>query len=183
MPWWPTRSSPYATARAMIGVKPGDRVLVIGAGNGELAAQLALVTGLNGRTLVVDVAPEAAQHVDRAAARAGALVEFNVAPTAILPLDPATFDIVTVNRPLARIPDRDRSATIAEAVRVLRPGGRVLVLEHAERRGLFGARPPAGPALSGDAVRELLTAAGLRAARVLANAEGRVYVEAIKARV
>ena len=80
----------------MTGVKPADSVLVVGASDGGLAADVALVTGLNGRTVVVDSAAVSQAGVDAAAAKVGALVEFLVAPATALPLDPEGFDVVIV---------------------------------------------------------------------------------------
>jgi hypothetical protein len=40
--------SPYHTAVAMVGARAGDRVLMIGADDADLAAHVALVTGLSG---------------------------------------------------------------------------------------------------------------------------------------
>ena len=46
-------ASPYQTSLAMIGAKAGSTVIVVGASEPALAAEVALVTGLNGRTLAV----------------------------------------------------------------------------------------------------------------------------------
>src|SRR5688572_13599827 len=86
-------AAPHATAIAMIGAKPGQSVVVLGA-DGPLAAAIGLVTGLNGRTVVVDRAEDAAARVQTAADDAGALVEFvNAAPDATT-CDDSGFDIV-----------------------------------------------------------------------------------------
>src|SRR5262245_38036510 len=127
----------------MIGAKAGQHVALLGAGDGGLAATVALVTGLNGQTRVVDPTPEAAKRVADAAANAGAYVEFEQAPLAMLPLDTESFDIAVVHRAL---PAGDASPVLSEAApilseaaRVVREGGRVLVIGDAPRPGVFGA--------------------------------------------
>ena len=164
----------------MIGAKPGQHVVVFGVGDGGLAAAVALVTGLNGRTLVADSSADAIQRVDGAAAKAGALVESINGPLTTLPLESGTFDIAVLHHTMTAA---DPSAMIAEAARVLRDGGRLLVIEGEGRPGMLGRfRRPPGPSLSGDAVRDLLEASGLRAARVLGESDGFVYVEGVKPR-
>ena len=163
----------------MIGAKAGGRVLVIGAANAALVAELALVTGLNGRTLVVDRSTQLREQVKAAAARAGALVDDEDAPPTMLPLDADTFDVVVIQQTLAAAPDR--TPIVAEAARVLRVGGRVIVIEGAPRAGVFGAiARSAAPKADSKTLLATMTAAGLKAVRVLSESEGVMYLEGTK---
>ena len=158
----------------MIGAKPGQSVVVLGA-DGPLAAAIGLVTGLNGRTVVVDRAEDAAARVQTAADDAGALVEFvNAAPDATT-CDDSGFDIVVVRTGLASRDADARARVAAEAMRLTRTGGRVVVIEGAKRASLFGGR---GDRLDSDQIQTLLTSAGWRAVRQLADVDNVVYVEA-----
>jgi len=174
--------SPHQTALAMVGIKPGKTAVVVGAGDGALAAELALITGLNGRTVVIDARETARSTVEMAARKAGALVEFETGDPTRLPVDTSAADVAVLNRLLG--PSGDRTAVASEAVRIIRPGGRVIVLEGERRRGFLARLSrPQGPApLQGALVCELLRQAGLRAVRVLADADGVTYVEGAKAR-
>lgn len=174
--------SPHQTALAMVGVKPGKTAVVVGAGDGALAAELALITGLNGRTVVIDAREAARGTVEAAAGRAGALVEFEPGQPTRLPVDAGAADVAVLNRLLGGA--ADRAAVASEAVRVIRPGGRIIVLEGEPRRGLMArlSRPQGPPPLQGAVVCDLLRQAGLRAVRVLADADGVTYVEGVKAR-
>jgi ubiquinone/menaquinone biosynthesis C-methylase UbiE len=172
--------SPHDTALAMVGVRAGDRVLVLGSADADLAAHIALVTGLNGSTTVADAAAGAAARVDAAAARAGALVEFANAAAGAVPFEPGTFDVAVIDRLLAPLSDADRAACATEALRVVRPGGRVIVIEPGTPTGWF--RAGARPALSADQVGALLDKAGARRSRLLADANGRLFVEGLKGR-
>src|SRR6187549_2737077 len=124
MRWLKKGPSPHQTALAMVGAKPAGQVVVIGAADGALAAELALVTGLNGRTLVVDRAEDAKTRIDVAAARAGALVDHERAPATMLPLDTGTFDVAVINNVLDDAPSA-ANQIVGEATRVVRAGGRV----------------------------------------------------------
>jgi ubiquinone/menaquinone biosynthesis C-methylase UbiE len=170
-------------ALSMIGAKPGDRVLVVTAGDGTLAAQLGLVTGLNGRTLIVDTESISGEKTAAAAADAGALVDFSVAPIAAIPESDASFDIVVFNHTLGPLPEWERGRACAEALRVLRPAGRLMAIERMPRPGLFGlVSHVTGPAASGADVVDVAQRTGFKAARILGESEGLVFVEATKAR-
>lgn len=181
MKWLRRGPSPYQTALAMVGARAGDRVLVVGAGDATLAAELALVTGLNGETRVADHAARADRRVEAAARRAGALVEFTQAPPAALPVDTGSVDISVLNRCLTRPDVPDRAGALAEAFRALRPGGRLIVIEGPEHTGPLGLKR-GGPAPATGDVLALIEGAGGRAGRLLAEAEGVAYFEALKPR-
>jgi len=178
--WFKAGPPPYQTALAMVGAKPGDRVLVVGADDVDLAAAVALVTGLNGRTLVADPAPDAAGRVNAAAAAAGALVDVLQAAPAQLAGGAGEFDVAAVVSPLAPLSEHDRRAAIGAAVGVLRPGGRLVILDGRRQKGLFGGLSKGGARLEPGAALALLAGAGLRAARQLADADGVAFYEARK---
>lgn len=175
MRWFRPGPPPHQTALAMIGAKPGQQVAILGAGDGSLAAAVAGITGLNGRTVVTDPAPDAEARIAAAAAKAGTLVDF--VPSGLAP----GFDVVVVQRFLS--PPNVPAQVLQAAAGLVRPGGRVVVIEGGMTAGWLGlGRRAIAPAIAGETIRDLLSAAGLRAARVLAHSEGTTYVEASKAR-
>jgi ubiquinone/menaquinone biosynthesis C-methylase UbiE len=183
MKWFKEGPSSYQTALAMIGAKAGQRVMVIGLGCGPIAAQLARVAGLNGRVLVVDRDPAAEAAVESAAVKAGALVEFERASSSMLPVDAEAFDIAVLHTELSARSPEDGRLAVAEARRVLRPGGRVIVIEKSSRPGLFGLiqiGPAREPLLRPAVAIDLLKAAGFLAVRLLADSEGTSYFEGRK---
>jgi ubiquinone/menaquinone biosynthesis C-methylase UbiE len=183
MRWFRGAAAPYQLALAMIDAKPGDQVLVAGAGDGGLAAELARTTGLNGQTLVVDPAPGARERVALAAVREGALVEFDAAPFSARERPEASAQLVIFNHALAGWPAWERPNACGEALRVLRPGGRLIVLERARRSGLVALlRAPGEPLLPGEEIVTLASRAGFRAARILSESDGVLFVEAAKPR-
>lgn len=173
-----------STAFAMVGARPGDHVLFLGVpdkADAALAAEVAETTGLNGRTVVVDVGTEARDRTESAATKAGSLVEFEWAPVTMLPMDGGTFDIAVINRQLVHLDGRNRVACCEEAFRVVKPRGRVVVIEGLRRPGLFGLLPTRIPGLPAEESRAALVAAGAGAARQLAEVDGVLYLEALTA--
>ena len=112
---------------AVANLRPGDKVLDLAAGTGDLARAFARQVGDGGLVLHTDI--------NEAMLREGRnrlLDEGLVLPTVIcdaerLPLPDAAFDMVSVAFGLRNMTHKDRA--LAEMARVLRPGGRLLVLE------------------------------------------------------
>jgi ubiquinone/menaquinone biosynthesis C-methylase UbiE len=169
-------------AVAMVGARGGDRVLVVGTGDAAFATELAQVTGLTGEVRVADDAPDAAARIDAAVRKSGSLVELDAAPATALPFDPGAFDIVVINRRFGDVPDAERVRIAAEAVRIAKPGGRIVVIETGPATGLLARFSKPRAVLAPDLIQRVLTDAGCRATRVLAEAGGAVYVEALMAR-
>ena len=168
----------------MVGVKLGDRVLQVGCGSGAMFAALAAKVGLTGRACAVDATAAGVAKGQRAAERAGVLVEIAEAPCRALPHDADTFDIVVLHDVLAPAHEEDRAGALREARRVVRDGGRVLVVETV-RRGIAAllSQPAVDPgyATSGGA-DAALKAAGLVAVRTLTEREGLRFIEGVKPR-
>jgi hypothetical protein len=161
----------------MIGAKPGDRVIVFGADQPEMAADLALATGLNGRLVVRDGDPSAQARTEAAATRAGALVEFDAAVEAV----EGEWDAAVIARPLGSMSVGERTTHVGEAMRILRDGGRVIVIDGTPPgrwpASLFARREPE---LAPADVLAILDAAGARASRLLADVNGMRFYEARK---
>ena len=163
-------------AVSMAGIKLGDRLLVVGCSDALLIAQLATKTGLTGRACAVDDEEATVTRAANIALREGALVETFVSPLGMLPLDAAAFDVAVVRAALGRLPSEHRIGCLTEVRRVLRAGGRCLVIDPA-RRALSAL---VGAGSSDYAPVALLEAAGFKAARVLAEREGLMFAEAVK---
>jgi demethylmenaquinone methyltransferase/2-methoxy-6-polyprenyl-1,4-benzoquinol methylase len=111
-------------ARAL--VRPGDRVVDVGCGTGDLA--LASLSAGAANVLGVDFARPMLTHArTKARARRARGLSLAVADATALPLADASVDVWCSAFVVRNIPDLD--AALAEAFRVLRPGGRLGVLE------------------------------------------------------
>jgi len=169
------KSDNEALAVSMAGIKLGDRLLVVGCSDPLLIAQLASKTGLTGRAHAVDERDAVVANAARVALGEGALVETSVASFGTLSLDAAAFDVAVVRDVLARVAPETRPAVLAEIRRVLRPGGRCLVIDSMPH----GLRALIGTAAASVDHVAVLQAAGFKAARVIAERAGQVFAEAV----
>jgi SAM-dependent methyltransferase len=168
---------------SMCGVKLGDRLLVLGCSDTALIAALATKAGLTGRAVIVDESDEARTRAHAIVEKDGVLVESFTSPFNSLPFEAHAFDVVVMRNVMAVIRADLRLPAVAETTRVLRPGGRCLVINDVRRGGLAslvgihaGDESPA----SGAATVGLLGEVGFRGARTLAEREGLVFVEGVK---
>lgn len=160
----------------MAGVRMGDQLLILGSEAPKVVAQLALKPGLTGRTCLVDDRPGAVERAATLAQLEGALVEPQTVVVNQLPFDAQTFDLVAVNHLLPRLAPEQRVQCLAEAARVLRGGGRCVVIQRRQRTGL-GALFGGGGGMPANDVEALMSAAGFRAVHTLAEREGLLFVE------
>ncbi|MEU3548713.1 class I SAM-dependent methyltransferase [Streptomyces longwoodensis] len=105
------------------GVRPGDRVLDVAAGTGNVAVPAALA---GADVVACDLTPELLETGRALAERRGARVRWQEADAEALPFDDATFDTVLSCVGVMFAPHHQRAAD--ELVRVCRPGGTVGLL-------------------------------------------------------
>lgn len=177
---WIRKSNLEPLAVSMSGLKLGDRLLVIGCSDPALIAALASKVGLTGRACAVDENEQRAAEAGRAAEREGALVETAHAPGWRPPFDDSSFDVVVLREVLSKEAPGSRIA-VQESRRVLRPGGRAVVIEGAGRRGLSALMAGAhtGTPAAGD-VTAALESGGFVAVRTLAERGGMLFAEGVK---
>ena len=170
---------PRSFALAMVGVKMADRLLQLGAGDGSLAAALGSKVGLTGRACVLDEREEGLVRARAAAEREGVLLEYERHVYTALPFDVDSFDVVVLNGVLRDSPPEMRVALVTAVARVLRSGGRCLVVDRTRRggfAGLFQSGLPADPSYQPE---ELLRAGGFKAVRTLGEGNGQRFVEGV----
>lgn len=110
-------------AMEQLGLQAGERVCFVGVGTG--ADLLYLPEGVNG--VGVDLSEAMLARAERKLPIAGCEIELRVGDAQALPLDDGAFDAVVLNLILSVVPDPARC--MAEAIRVLRPGGRIVVFD------------------------------------------------------
>ncbi|MDQ3091646.1 MAG: bifunctional demethylmenaquinone methyltransferase/2-methoxy-6-polyprenyl-1,4-benzoquinol methylase UbiE [Actinomycetota bacterium] len=111
-------------------VRPGDRALDVATGTGDLAIELARRVGPNGEVVGSDFSEgmlERARDKAPPARRASAQLRFEWGDAQALPYADASFAAATVGFGARNFADLE--AGLGEMARVVRPGGRVVVLE------------------------------------------------------
>ncbi|NGM86701.1 bifunctional demethylmenaquinone methyltransferase/2-methoxy-6-polyprenyl-1,4-benzoquinol methylase UbiE [Parapusillimonas sp. SGNA-6] len=108
-------------------VRPGMKVLDIAAGTGDLARAFARKAGPSGEVWLTDINPSMLGVGRDRLTDTGLLVPAAVCDAEALPFPSAYFDRVSVAFGLRNMTHKDRA--LAEMKRVLKPGGKLLVLE------------------------------------------------------
>lgn len=123
----------------MSGVRPGQRVLDLAGGTGDLAMKFARIVGAEGQVVLADINASMLEVGRQRLINAGVVgnVEYAQVNAEALPFPDNHFDLVTIAFGLRNVTDKDKA--LASMQRVLRPGGRLLVLEFSK---------PAVPGLS-----------------------------------
>ncbi|MBP6682403.1 MAG: bifunctional demethylmenaquinone methyltransferase/2-methoxy-6-polyprenyl-1,4-benzoquinol methylase UbiE [Halioglobus sp.] len=121
------------------GVRTGHSVLDIAGGTGDLAARFADIVGPTGRVVLADINDSMLKVGRDKLLDHGRIdnLEFVQADAQNLPFPDASFDCVTIAFGLRNVTDKD--AALRSMLRVLKPGGCLLVLEFSK---------PANPLLS-----------------------------------
>ena len=115
-------------AADLAALAPGDRALDVATGTGDLALELVGRVGSEGEVVAGDFSERMLEIARaKAAARGAANVRFETANALALPYADGEFAAATVGFGARNFADLDRG--MAEMARVVRPGGRVVVLE------------------------------------------------------
>lgn len=111
------------------GVRPGNRVLDIAGGTGDLAAKFSRIVGPEGTVVLADI-NASMLAVGRDKLLDGGFqgnIEFVQADAQYLPFPDDSFDCITIAFGLRNVTEKETA--LASMLRVLKPGGRLLVLE------------------------------------------------------
>ncbi len=114
------------------GIKPGNVVLDLAGGTGDLAREFARKVGKDGLVILADINAAMLKQGRRRLIDAG--VSGNLAIAQVdaqrLPFDEGTFDCITMAFGLRNVTDKD--AALASMLRILKPGGKAMILEFSE---------------------------------------------------
>ncbi|MFN3631109.1 MAG: class I SAM-dependent methyltransferase [Casimicrobiaceae bacterium] len=138
-------------------LRPGEQVLDLASGTGDLIRLIADQVGPNGRVLHTDINAAMLSEGRRRLIDHGVLTPAIQCNAERLPFADRSFDAVSMAFGLRNVTDKD--AALAEIYRVLKPGGRALVLEFSRPAPVlkipydwysFNLLPRMGEAIAGD---------------------------------
>jgi demethylmenaquinone methyltransferase/2-methoxy-6-polyprenyl-1,4-benzoquinol methylase len=120
----------YTIDRAAI--KPGNVVLDLAGGTGDLAREFARKVGRDGHVVLADINAAMLEQGRRRLINAGLSENVTIAQVDAqdLPFENGTFDCITMAFGLRNVTDKD--AALASMFRVLKPGGKAMILEFSE---------------------------------------------------
>ncbi|WP_138430462.1 bifunctional demethylmenaquinone methyltransferase/2-methoxy-6-polyprenyl-1,4-benzoquinol methylase UbiE [Fodinibius saliphilus] len=117
------------------GAKEGDNVLDCATGTGDLALEFKEKVGSKGYVLGTDFCKEMIEHAPAKAKQNNLDVDFEVADAMDLPYENDRFDICSIAFGIRNVDDPVQA--LKEMGRVVRPGGKVVVLEFGQPKGLL----------------------------------------------
>jgi demethylmenaquinone methyltransferase/2-methoxy-6-polyprenyl-1,4-benzoquinol methylase len=110
-------------------IKPGNVVLDLAGGTGDLAKEFSRKVGKDGHVILADINAAMLQQGRSRLIDAGIAGNVTIAQVdaQALPFDSGTFDCITMAFGLRNVTDKD--AALASMFRVLKPGGKAMILE------------------------------------------------------
>ena len=113
-------------------VRPGHSVLDLAGGTGDLALKFTRQVGVDGHVVLADINAAMLEQGRKRLVDAGAAGNYSIAQVNAedLPFDDKTFDRITIAFGLRNVTDKD--AALRSMRRVLKPGGKALILEFSQ---------------------------------------------------
>ena len=159
-------------AISLTGLRPGDRVLDLAGGTGDLTSRMLPLVGPKGRVILSDINANMLGEGRRRLVDAGVIgnVDYVQADAEQLPFPDQTFHCITIGFGLRNVTRKERALEAMQ--RVLKPGGRVIILEfsHPVAPGLkpaydlysFAVLPALGQLVAHDAASYRYLAESIR---------------------
>ena len=123
-------------------VTPGEAVLDVGCGTGEIAMRAKARSGPSGVVAGIDPSPEMVAVARQKSARAGLEIDYRQAVVEALPYEAAAFDVVMSSMMWHHLPDDLKPRAVGEMRRVLKPGGRLVVVDIQRPTSTLGRLAP-----------------------------------------
>lgn len=123
----------------MAKIKPGDKVLDVGCGTGDLTLTVENYVGMSGSAHGIDASPEGIDLARKKAKRSDSETVFEVGLIEKIPYPEATFDVVISRLVIHHLPEDLKRRGFVEIFQVLKPGGHLFLADF---------KPPANPILA-----------------------------------
>ena len=116
----------------MSSVRPGNKVLDLAGGTGDLTKKFSKIVGPQGKVVLADINSSMLEVGRERLTNQGYVgnIEYVQANAQFLPFEDNTFDVITIAFGLRNVTDKDEA--LRSMFRVLKPGGRLLVLEFSQ---------------------------------------------------
>ena len=124
----------------LVQLHPGEAVLDVGCGTGSLALEARQRVGKTGRVSGIDPSAQMIARARSKAARRSLSLDFQVGVIEQLTFSDQTFDVVLSTFMMHHLPDDLKRQGLAEIARVLKPGGRLLILDFTGPAGPWHSR-------------------------------------------
>ncbi|MCB0412325.1 MAG: ubiquinone/menaquinone biosynthesis methyltransferase, partial [Bdellovibrionales bacterium] len=112
--------------------KAGDQILDVATGTGDLALLFKKQVGETGRVIGSDFCKEMLDLAPPKAQKQNLAIEFQQADAMDLPFDSNQFDVVSIAYGIRNVADPAKA--VQEMIRVLKPGGRLMILETGDQQ-------------------------------------------------
>lgn len=110
-------------------IRAGETILDVGSGTGELTRAAKRAAGESGRVFGIDASPEMIEVARTQAAREKLKIEFRLEPIEHLTCADNSVDVVLSSLMMHHLPQDLKRAGLAEIYRVLKPDGRIVIVD------------------------------------------------------
>lgn len=118
-------------------IKEGDTVLEVGCGTGTLSLAAKRKAGKSGNVYGIDIIPRMIEASKQKANKANEDITFTLGSIVDIPHEDNKFDVAVCSFMIFHISEQTRRKGVAEIYRVLKPGGRIFIVDLGLPRGNF----------------------------------------------
>ena len=124
---WMTETKSLRIALSHAAIRDGEAVLEVAVGTGVVFREM-LLRNPSGKNVGIDLTEAMLRRAARRAKRTGVPFTLELGDARTLKFDDGTFDVVLSNNMLGLLPRKDVETVLSEMLRVLRPGGRLVLV-------------------------------------------------------